>query len=79
MFAFLADGPVPLPAGETADLGVGEVIQGEPEVVRPHPTVMRILNDAGMASFDQSEIDRLLDQDGISMLCLPTGSPVVLG
>jgi 8-oxo-dGTP diphosphatase len=79
MFAFLADGPVPLPAGETADLGVGEVIQGEPAVVRPHPTVMRILNDAGVASFDQSEIDRLLDQDGISMLCLPTGSPVVLG
>jgi hypothetical protein len=70
---------VALPARETADEGVGEIIQGDPAVVRPHPTVMRILNDAGVARFDQVEIDRLLARDGISMLCLPAGAPVVLG
>jgi len=79
MFAFLADAPVALPARRTADQGVGEVIQGDPAVVRPHPTVMRILNDAGVACFDQFEIDRLLARDGVSMLCLPTAAPVVLG
>jgi 8-oxo-dGTP diphosphatase len=79
MFAFLADGPVPVPAGKSADAGVGEVIQSDPAVVRPHPTVMRILNDAGVARFDQAEIDELLARDGINMLCLPTGAPVALG
>jgi hypothetical protein len=70
---------VPLPAREIADAGVGEVIQDDPAVVRPHPTVMRILNDAGVARFDQAEIDELLARGGISMLCLPTGAPVLLG
>src|SRR5262249_24433959 len=79
MFAFLADAPVPLPGRATADRGVGEVIQGDPALVRPHPTAMRILHDAGVAAFDQVEIDQLLAGDGISMLCLPTGAPVVLG
>jgi 8-oxo-dGTP diphosphatase len=79
MFAFLAEAPVLLPGAATADAGVGEVIQADPEVVRPHPTVMRILNDAGVAGFDQQEIDRLLERDGISMLCLPTTAFVRVG
>lgn len=79
MFAFLADAPVALPASNTADQGVGEVVQGDPAVVMPHPTVMRILNDAGVAAFPQATIDELLTRDGISMLCLQTGAPVAVG
>jgi 8-oxo-dGTP diphosphatase len=77
MFAFLAGGPVALPARTTTDQGVGEIIQGDPAVVRPHPTVMRILNDAGVARFDQAEIDALLDREGINMLCLPAANHTV--
>jgi len=77
MFAFLAGSPVALPARTTTDQGVGEIVQGDPAVVRPHPTVMRILNDAGVARFDQAEIDALLNRDGIHMLCLPTATPTV--
>jgi 8-oxo-dGTP diphosphatase len=79
MFAFLAGAPVTLPGSATADQGVGAVIQGVPAVVRPHPTVMRILNDAGVADFPDEEIQALLDADGISMLCLRTGTPVRAG
>jgi 8-oxo-dGTP diphosphatase len=72
MFAFPADARVALPASATADHGVGEVIQGAPAAVRPHPTVMRILNDADVADFDPTEIDAALAADGISILCLQT-------
>ena len=72
MFAFLADARVTLPASATADHGVGEIIQGVPAAIRPHPTVMRILNDAGVADFDPTEIDAALAAHGISMLCLQT-------
>jgi 8-oxo-dGTP diphosphatase len=77
MFAFLADSPVQLPARTTTDEGVGEIMQGDPAVVRPHPTVMRILNDAGVAQFDQAEIDELLERDGIAMLSIPTAGRTV--
>lgn len=77
MFAFLADSPVVLPARETADEGVGEIMQGDPAAVRPHPTVMRILNDAGVAHFDQAEIDELLERDGITMVSMPASARTV--
>ncbi|HYS35651.1 MAG TPA: NUDIX hydrolase [Pseudonocardiaceae bacterium] len=79
MFAFLADAHVVLPASATADHDVGEVVQGVPAAVRPHPTVMRILNDAGIADFDPTEIDTALAAHGISMLCLKTGSQARTG
>ncbi|WP_233625013.1 NUDIX hydrolase [Actinoplanes sp. ATCC 53533] len=77
MFAFLAGSPVAVPTLATTDEGVGEIVQGDPAVVRPHPTVMRILNDAGVARFDQAEIDELLDRDGITMVCMPTAARTV--
>jgi 8-oxo-dGTP diphosphatase len=75
MFAFLAAAPVALSAPATDDQGVGEVVQGLPAAVRPHPTVMRILNDAGVADFDPTEIDTALAAHRITMRCLQTRSP----
>jgi 8-oxo-dGTP diphosphatase len=71
MFAFLADEPVVVPAHSTTDDGVGETVQGDPALVRPHPTVMRILNDAGVSDFDPAEIGELLKRDGITMVGMP--------
>lgn len=48
MFAFLSDRPAVVPAGFAGD-HVGDVVQVAPQRLRPHPTVMRILNDAGVA------------------------------
>jgi 8-oxo-dGTP diphosphatase len=66
MFAFLADARVALPASATTDHGVGEIIQDVPAAVRPHPTVVRILNDADVADFDPTEFDTALAAHGIS-------------
>ena len=74
MFAFLSDKPAVVPDGFTGD--VGEVVQVAPPLLRPHPTVMRILNDAGVVAYPDEEIDGWLSRDGITMVCLRTGSPV---
>jgi 8-oxo-dGTP diphosphatase len=77
MFAFLSGTQAVVPAGFTGD-HVGDVVQVVPARLRPHPTVMRILNDAGVAAYPDDEIDAWLARDGITMLSLRTGSPVVV-
>lgn len=71
MFAFLA-GP------DTARTGAGghhvdEVLTAMPDQVRPHPTVMRILNDAGVARYRGEEIEAGLRRDAITMRVYPFG------
>jgi 8-oxo-dGTP diphosphatase len=46
---------------------VGEVRQVPWDEVRPHPTVMQILNDAGVAQYLDAEIKEGLRRDGITM------------
>ena len=77
MFAFLSDRPAVVPAGFAGD-HVGDVVQVAPQRLRPHPTVMRILNDAGVAAYPDKEIEAGLARDGIMMLSLRTGSPVAV-
>ena len=65
MFAFLADGDaVRISAGGhhvdgVLDAGVDEVC--------PHPTVMRILNDAGVAHYEPEAVEAHLRRDAITM------------
>ncbi len=73
MFAFLAVGPAIVPDGFQGD--VGEVMQVPPASVRPHPTVMRILNDAGAARYRPADIDAGLASDQISMTSHPLALP----
>jgi len=72
MFAFLA-GP---DAVRIADGGhhVDEVVLAEPDRVRPHPTVMRILTDAGAATYDPGDVERELRDAGIAMRSYPIGA-----
>lgn len=78
MFAFLSPTPARVPAGFTGD-HVGAVVQADPGAVRPHPTVMRILNDAGVAGYDDAAIEAGLAADGITMCCLRTDGPLRVG
>jgi GNAT superfamily N-acetyltransferase/ADP-ribose pyrophosphatase YjhB (NUDIX family) len=77
MVAFLASpGSVrDSPGGHHVD----EVRQARPEQVVPHPTVMRILNDAGVARYDPEQIDAELRAASITMQAYPTGASVDLG
>jgi len=77
MFAFLSDRVAVVPEGFRGD-NVGAIVQVAPQELRPHPTVMRILNDAGVASYPEEEIVAGLARDGIAMLSLSTGSPVAV-
>jgi hypothetical protein len=61
---------VTLPPRRPIDHGVSEIIQNDPHVMRPHPTVMQVLNDAGVARFEQATVDDLLAEQGVQMLCL---------
>jgi 8-oxo-dGTP pyrophosphatase MutT (NUDIX family)/GNAT superfamily N-acetyltransferase len=57
---------------------VDEVRQVRPEQVVPHPTVMRILNDADVARYDPAQIDAELRAASITMRAYPiSGSPDV--
>jgi ribosomal protein S18 acetylase RimI-like enzyme len=58
---------------------VDEVRQARPEQVVPHPTVMSILNDAGVARYDPAQIDAGLRAASITMRAYPTGGSVDLG
>jgi hypothetical protein len=58
---------------------VDEVRQARPEQVVPHPMVMRILNDAGVARYDPAQIDAELRAASITMRAYPTGGFVDLG
>lgn len=46
---------------------VREVHQSHPSQVRPHPTVMRMLVDAGVADYHRAEIEAALAADDITM------------
>jgi 8-oxo-dGTP diphosphatase len=69
MFAFRAEHAAVVPEGFHGD--VGEVVQVPPDTVRPHPTVMRILNDAGVADYPAADIETALAADRIAMTCHP--------
>ncbi|GGM10257.1 NUDIX hydrolase [Micromonospora yangpuensis] len=46
---------------------VDGVLQASVDEVQPHPTVMRILNDAGVASYPAQDIEQGLRRNGILM------------
>jgi 8-oxo-dGTP diphosphatase len=73
MFAFVAAGPTEIPDGFQGD--VGGVMQVPPARVRPYPAVMRILNDAGAASYLPADIEAGLKADQISMTNYPLALP----
>jgi 8-oxo-dGTP diphosphatase len=66
MFVFRAAGPVVPPAGFSGH-DVGEVRQMRPADMRPHPTDMRILNDAGVAAYPDREVEAALSAGGVLM------------
>jgi 8-oxo-dGTP diphosphatase len=66
MFAFLAAEPAVVPPGFAGD-GVRDVRQVRVGRLPLHSTDLRILTDAGVASFGPDEIERALAADGITM------------
>jgi 8-oxo-dGTP diphosphatase len=46
---------------------VDEVLAAAPDQVRPHPAVMWILNDAGVARYSRKDIEAGLRRDAITM------------
>ncbi|PJE97395.1 NUDIX hydrolase [Streptomyces carminius] len=66
MFAFLADGCHPLPPGHRGH-NVGEIRQARVDDISMHSTDLRILTDAGLASYDDETVARALAGDGITM------------
>ncbi|MFF0591401.1 NUDIX hydrolase [Streptomyces sp. NPDC003781] len=66
MFAFLADGIHKVPDGFNGH-NVGAVRQARIGDLPLHSTDLRILTDAGFASFSEPEVDRALASDGITM------------
>lgn len=75
MFAFLTDEPAVVPDGFQGD--VAGAVQLPPSGVRPHPTVMHILNDAGVAEYPLAEVEAGLAADQITMTCHRIGVPCV--
>jgi 8-oxo-dGTP diphosphatase len=73
MVAFLAGPESP----RTAAGGhhVEEVYIAAPGQVRPHPTVMRILNDAGIGRYDPGLVEAGLRRDAITMRVYPVSGP----
>ena len=75
---FRALAPATVPAGFDGH-HVGEVVQRPPSQMRPHPTVMQILNDADVADYPQAQIDAGLADGGVRMVTLfGSGKPPVL-
>jgi 8-oxo-dGTP diphosphatase len=66
MYVFLANEPAMVPDGFCGH-HVTAVRQMRPSEVRPHPTDMRILNDAGVAGYPEGEIEAALAGEGITM------------
>ncbi|MGH8904193.1 MAG: hypothetical protein ACRDYA_21545, partial [Egibacteraceae bacterium] len=78
MFAFLAQDTAVVPNGFTGH-HVTAVRQVRPEELLPHPTVMQILNDAGVADYPQAEIDVALACGGIMATRHLTGVSALVG
>lgn len=66
MYAFATVEPMAVPAG-FRDRQVDSVRQERPSDMRPHPTIMQILNDAGAADYAQSDIDTGLESVRVVM------------
>lgn len=65
---FVAEEERVVPAGFNGR-HVGEVRQIEPARIAPHPTVMRMLVDAGLATYPREQIEAALAADDISLTC----------
>lgn len=76
MYVFLAREPAIVPDGFTGH-HVSGVRQMRWSELRPHPTDMQILNDAGVADYPQADVDAELAGAGITMTRHLTGSPAV--
>jgi 8-oxo-dGTP diphosphatase len=50
---------------------VDEIVTARPDEVRPHPTVMRALNDARIGRYDPEAVDAALRRDSITMRGYP--------
>ncbi|MEV4197451.1 NUDIX hydrolase [Micromonospora globbae] len=74
MFAFRADAARRVAAGGHHVDAVMEALVDE---VQPHPTVMRILNDAGVARYTARDIEEGLRRDGILMRGFPVAAAAV--
>lgn len=72
MYVFVATQPCVVPKGFRGH-HVSEVVQAPPDMLRPHPTDMRILNDAGVANYAEADIQAGLDRDAITMTSYRTG------
>ncbi len=66
MYVFLTHEPAVVPEGFTGH-HVSAVRQTRWSEIRPHPTDMQILNDAGVADYPQTDIDAELADAGIVM------------
>ncbi|GAA3781988.1 hypothetical protein GCM10022225_82960 [Plantactinospora mayteni] len=75
MFAFRADTATRVAAGGHH---VDGVVQASVDKVQPHPTVMRILNDAGVARYPARDIEEGLRRDRILMCGHLTTAPAAL-
>jgi ADP-ribose pyrophosphatase YjhB (NUDIX family) len=75
MFAFRADSGTRVAAGGHH---VDGVVQASVDDVQPHPTVMRILNDAGVARYAAQDIEEGLRRGGILMRGHLTTAPAAL-
>lgn len=76
MFAFRAGAAVRVAAGGH---NVDEVVQAPVRAVRPHPTAMRILNDAGVARYSPHDVEAGLRREGIVMRGFPAGVAASVG
>lgn len=77
MYVFLAHEPAVVPDGFTGH-HVSAVRQMRLSEVRPHPTDMQILNDAGVGDYPQADVDAELAGAGIVMTCHLAGSLAAL-
>ncbi|MBO4205585.1 NUDIX domain-containing protein [Micromonospora echinofusca] len=75
MFAFRAGTAIRVAAGGHH---VDGVLQAPVDEVQPHPTVMRILNDAGVARYPLRDIEEGLRRDGILMRGHPIAAQAVV-
>lgn len=74
LHVFRALQPYPVPEG--FDPGeAGGVGQVHPRDVLPHPAHMRVLNDAGLADYDEALVRRLMLADGVLMRSLDGDPP----
>lgn len=77
MYVFLAHEPAVVPEGFTGH-HVSAVRQMRLSEVRPHPTDLQILNDAGVGDYPQADVDAELAGEGIVMTRHLAGSLAAL-